>query len=76
MVASTRFRRLFTSGGGYTLFMPSLIKLYVESPSHPGIRTAIEYATSRFYALHRESFLFQSIDTIDQIALLPDVDVE
>jgi hypothetical protein len=76
MVASTRFQRLFTSGGGYTLFMPALVKLYIEAPSHPGIRTAIEYATSRFYALHKESFLFQSIDTIGQIALLPDVDTD
>ena len=76
MVASTRFNRLFTSGGGYTLFMPSLVKLYVEAPSHPGIRTAIEYAMSRFYALHKESFLFQSIDVIGQIALLPDVDTD
>ena len=74
MVASTRFQRLFTSGGGYSLFMPALIKVYVEAPSHPGIRTAIEYATSRFYALHQESFLFQSIDSIGQIAFLPDVD--
>ena len=74
MVASTRFQRLFTSGGGYSLFMPALVKVYVEAPSHPGIRTAIEYATSRFYALHKESFLFQSIDSISQIAFLPDVD--
>ena len=74
MVASTRFQRLFTSGGGYSLFMPALVKVYVEAPSHPGIRTAIEYATSRFYALHKESFLFQSIDSIGQIAFLPDVD--
>lgn len=74
MVASTRFQRLFTSGGGYSLFMPALIKVYVEAPSHPGIRTAIEYATSRFYALHEKSFLFQSIDSIGQIAFLPDID--
>ncbi|KAF8155551.1 hypothetical protein B0H34DRAFT_751522 [Crassisporium funariophilum] len=76
MVASTRFRRLFTSGGGYTLFMPSIIKVYTETPSHPGIRLAIEYAMNRFYALHKETFLFQSIDTIGQIAMLPDVDPE
>ena len=76
MVASTRFQRLFVSGGGFTLFMPALVKVYVEAPSHPGIRTAIEYATSRFYALHKESFLFQSIDSIGQIAFLPDVDAD
>jgi hypothetical protein len=76
MVASTRFQRLFTSGGGYTLFMPALVKVYVEAPSHPGIRTAIEYATSRFYALHNKSFLFQSIDSISQIAFYHDVDAD
>src|SRR5271168_1373848 len=47
MVASTRFQRLFKSGGGYTLFIPCLVKLYVEAPSHPGILSAIEYAASR-----------------------------
>ena len=42
MVASTRFQKLFTPGSGYTLFMPALVKVYVEA-AHPGIRTAIEY---------------------------------
>ena len=74
MVASTRFRRLFTTGGGYTLFMPALVKVYTERPSHAGIRGGIEYAVSRFYALHKESFLYQSINSIGQIASLPDID--
>jgi len=74
MVASARFRRLFSSGGGYTLFMPALVKIYTENPTHPGIRPAIEYAASRFYALHKESFLFQSLDAIGQVAILPGVD--
>lgn len=74
MVASTRFRRLFMTGGGYTLFMPALVKVYLEQPSHPGIRAAIEYAVSRFYALHKESFLYQSVHIIGQLATLPEVD--
>ncbi|KAF8905252.1 hypothetical protein CPB84DRAFT_1814223 [Gymnopilus junonius] len=76
MVASTRFRRLFTTGHGYTLFMNALIKVYAENPSHPGIRTAIEYAISRFYALHKDSFLYQSISTIGQLAMFPDLQEE
>ncbi|KAF8183119.1 hypothetical protein BJ912DRAFT_1144895 [Pholiota molesta] len=74
MVASTRFRRLFTSGSGYNLFMPALVKVYAETPSHPGIRNAIEYAVNRFYALHQESFLYQAINTIGQLSMLPDID--
>ncbi|PPQ66012.1 hypothetical protein CVT24_011956 [Panaeolus cyanescens] len=74
MVATTRFRRMFTSGNGYNLFMPALMKVYTEKPNHPGIRAAIEYAVNRFYALHKEAFLFQSIDTIGQLAMLPELD--
>ncbi|EGO03702.1 hypothetical protein SERLA73DRAFT_101950 [Serpula lacrymans var. lacrymans S7.3] len=67
MVASTRFRRLFTSGGGYPLFIPAVIKVYAEAESHIGIRQAIEYAANRFYALHHTTFLFQSLDTMAHI---------
>ncbi|KAJ3746695.1 hypothetical protein DFH05DRAFT_1395192 [Lentinula detonsa] len=74
MVASTRFRRLFASGGGYTLFMPVLFKVYVESEAHRGIRGAIEYAVNRFYAYHEETFIFQSLDAIAHILVLPDID--
>lgn len=74
MLASTRFRRLFISGGGYTLFMPALFKTYCECESHFGIRSAIEYATNRFYSLHQESFVFQSLDTISQLIAVPGAD--
>ncbi|KAJ7196554.1 hypothetical protein GGX14DRAFT_473423 [Mycena pura] len=74
MVASTRFTRLFTSGGGYTLFVPVLIKVYTESEMHNGIRLAIEYAFNRFYALHREAFVFQSVDSMAVVMSLPDID--
>ncbi|KAJ6487732.1 hypothetical protein C8R45DRAFT_255150 [Mycena sanguinolenta] len=73
MVASTRFRRLFTTGGGYTLFVPVLIKVYTESELHNGIRLAIEYAFNRFYALHKEAFVFQSVDSMAAVMSLPDI---
>ncbi|KZV78347.1 hypothetical protein EXIGLDRAFT_634142, partial [Exidia glandulosa HHB12029] len=41
MVAATRFRRLFSSSSAFTLFMPSLIKVYCEATDQPGIRRAI-----------------------------------
>ncbi|KAF8162457.1 hypothetical protein K438DRAFT_1985106 [Mycena galopus ATCC 62051] len=73
MVASTRFRRLFTTGGGYTLFIPVLIKTYTESESHSGIRLAIEYTFNRFYALHKEAFVFQSVDSMAAVMSLPNI---
>lgn len=75
MVASTRFRRLF-NGGGYTLFMPAVLKVYTESESHSGIRMAIEYTVNRFYALHHEAFIFQSLDIMAHVMMVPDVEGE
>jgi hypothetical protein len=74
MVASTRFRRLFNDGGGFTLFMPAVIKVYAESEQHNGIRQAIEYACVRFYALHREAFVFQALDAAAHVMMVPSVD--
>ncbi|TFK38037.1 hypothetical protein BDQ12DRAFT_735948 [Crucibulum laeve] len=76
MVASTRFRRLFTSGGGYALFMPAIMKVYTERYFHTGIKLAIEYAINRFYALHREAFLFQSLDAIARLFMLPNIEAD
>ncbi|KAI0754356.1 hypothetical protein C8Q80DRAFT_1095352 [Daedaleopsis nitida] len=74
LVASTRFRRLFTSGGGYTMFMPAVMKVYCEAESHPSIRGIIEFSVNRFYALHQESFVFQSCDVLSNVVALPGVD--
>ncbi|KAI0828677.1 hypothetical protein BC628DRAFT_1316176 [Trametes gibbosa] len=74
LVASTRFRRLFTSGGGYTLFMPAVIKVYCDAESHPTIRSIIEFAVNRFFALHQESFVFQTCDIMSNVIALPGAD--
>ncbi|KAI4525071.1 hypothetical protein K525DRAFT_235018 [Schizophyllum commune Loenen D] len=73
MVASTRFRRLFTSGGGYTMFMPALLKVYTENEVNSGIRSAIDYAADRFWALHREVFIFQTLDVMSHVLMVPKV---
>ncbi|KAG5646355.1 hypothetical protein DXG03_003678 [Asterophora parasitica] len=76
MAASTRFRRLFTSGGGFALFMPAILKVYTEFQSHQGIKLAIEYAVNRFYALHQEAFVFQTLDILAHITALPHIEVD
>ncbi|KAI0266517.1 hypothetical protein BC834DRAFT_823723 [Gloeopeniophorella convolvens] len=74
MTASTRFHRLFTSGGGYTLFMPVLFKVYAQSESDDGVRRAIEYGINRFYALHQDAFVFQTLNVLSYTVMSPDVD--
>jgi hypothetical protein len=76
MVASTRFRRLFTASGGYSLFMPAIVKVYLELEGHLGISLAIEYAVNRFFALHQDAFVFQTADIMGHVAMLPDVDAD
>ncbi|KAI9457584.1 hypothetical protein BJY52DRAFT_1187192 [Lactarius psammicola] len=74
MTASARFHRLFTSGGGYTLFISVLFKVYSESESNDGVRLAIEYCINRFYAAHQEAFVFQALNMLSHIIMLPEVD--
>ena len=74
MTASARFHRLFTSGGGYTLFIPALFKVYAEAESNEGVRRAIEYSINRFYAVHQEAFVFQVLNMLSHVVMLPEVD--
>ena len=74
MTASARFHRLFTSGGGYTLFISAVFKVYSESESNEGVRLAIEYCVNRFYAVHQEAFVFQALNVLSHIVMLPEVD--
>jgi UNC80-like protein len=74
MTASARFHRLFTSGGGYTLFIPALFKVYAEAESNGGVRRAIEYSINRFYAVHREAFVFQTLNMLSHVVMVPEVD--
>src|SRR5712672_1129101 len=74
MTASARFHRLFTSGGSYTLFIPALFMVYAEAESNEGVRRAIEYSINRFYAVHQEAFVFQTLNMLSHIVMVPEVD--
>jgi len=74
MTASARFHRLFTSGGGYTLFIPALFKVYAEAESNEGVRRAIEYSINRFYAVHQEAFVFQTLNMLSHVVMVPEMD--
>ena len=54
--------------------MPAVMKVYCEAESHPSIRAIIEFAINRFFALHQESFIFQTCDVLSNVVALPDVD--
>ena len=74
MTASARFHRLFNSGGGYTLFIPALFMVYAEAESNEGVRRAIEYSINRFYAVHREAFVVQTLNMLSHVVMVPEVD--
>ncbi|KIJ36323.1 hypothetical protein M422DRAFT_261273 [Sphaerobolus stellatus SS14] len=61
LIGATRFRRFVASSGGFSLFMPSLLKVYAEAEKQPAIRQAIQYASSRLYAIHEDAYLFHSL---------------
>ncbi|KAG8998938.1 hypothetical protein FRB94_006521 [Tulasnella sp. JGI-2019a] len=73
MTASTRFRRLFSTESGFSLFMPALLKVYTEAGAQPPIKRAIEYGAYRFYALHKEAFVFQALEAASQLIHQPHI---
>src|SRR5258708_6608294 len=64
MAASTRFRRIFSAHSGFEMIMPAILKVYCEWWGHNGIRAAIEYTVQRFYVVHENTFIFQSLDVL------------
>jgi hypothetical protein len=74
MLAMTRFRRLFSSNGGFMLIMPAIWKTYCDAEGgNKAIRGAIEYAINRFHAIHPEAFVFQSVDVAAAMISHPDM---
>ncbi|KAI5116269.1 hypothetical protein M0805_007718 [Coniferiporia weirii] len=69
MIASTRFRRLMSSGTGFTIFLPVLFKIYCEAEGDAGVREAIEYAVHRFYAVHEDIFVYQALQVFSNIVV-------
>jgi hypothetical protein len=74
MLAMTRFRRMFSSNGGFMLIMPAIWKVYCEAENgNKAIRDVIRYAINRFHAIHAEVFIFQSIDAAAAMVSLPNM---
>ena len=71
MAASTRFRRIFSAHSGFEIIMPAILKVYCERWDHSGIRAAIEYTVHRFYAVHENGFIFQSLEVLSRMLLSP-----
>ena len=71
MFATTRLRRFFASTAGFTLIVPTLLRVYCQAEKHDGIRHAIEYAVHRIYSLHDENFLFQLLDVASHMIVHP-----
>lgn len=67
MLASTRFHRLFSSGNGFSLFLPALFHVFCTAVHNPPIRGAIQYAWQRFYRSHEESFVFQALGALSPL---------
>ena len=74
MIASTRFRRLMSSGAGFCLFLPTLLKVYCEAEGDSVVRGAIEYATHRFFVVHEEVFIFQMLDVLSNLVTTESTD--
>lgn len=70
MLASTKFYRLFSSGDGFSLFLPSLFQVFWTAQQDPPIRSTILYAWQRFYRSHEESFVFQALGALSPMFLL------
>ncbi|ORZ15402.1 hypothetical protein BCR41DRAFT_353710 [Lobosporangium transversale] len=69
VTAVTRLRRFFASKNGYKLFFPALFKIYCDSEPIPMVRDTIDAAFYRFYQLHQEAFVLQSLGAIVPLML-------
>lgn len=54
--------------------MPALFMVYSEAESNEGVRHAIEYSINRFYAAHQEAFVFQTLNMLSHVVMVPEVD--
>ncbi|KAG9067454.1 hypothetical protein KI688_012237 [Linnemannia hyalina] len=69
ITAATRLRRLFASQNGYALFFPALFKIYCDSATIPIVQDTIDATFYRFYLIHQEAFILQSLGAIVPLML-------
>lgn len=63
-----------SSGTGFTIFLPALMKVYCEAEGDVNVREAIEYAFHRFFAVHEETFVYQALQVVSNVVTQPSVD--
>ncbi|KAG0215733.1 hypothetical protein BGX33_000899 [Mortierella sp. NVP41] len=69
ITAATRLRRLFASHNGYALFFPALFKIYCDSANIRVVQDTIDATFYRFYLIHQEAFILQSLGAIVPLML-------
>ncbi|KAF9154391.1 hypothetical protein BG015_001079 [Linnemannia schmuckeri] len=69
ITAATRLRRLFASQNGYALFFPALFKIYCDSVAIRIVQDTIDATFYRFYLIHQEAFILQSLGAIVPLML-------
>ncbi|KAG0209762.1 hypothetical protein BGX28_009982 [Mortierella sp. GBA30] len=69
VTAATRLRRFFASQNGYGLLFCALFKTYCDSEWIGVIQDTIDAAFYRFYLLHQEAFVLQSLGAIVPLML-------
>ncbi|KAF9132432.1 hypothetical protein BGW39_000145 [Mortierella sp. 14UC] len=69
ITAATRLRRLFASQNGYALFFPALFKIYCDSAAIQIVQDTIDATFYRFYLIHQEAFILQSLGAIVPLML-------
>ncbi|KAG0082753.1 hypothetical protein BGZ92_011431 [Podila epicladia] len=71
ITAATRLRRFFALQNGYSLIFPALFKIYCDSRAVKVVQDTIDAAFYRFYLLHQEAFILQSLGSIVPLMLRP-----
>ncbi|CAG8460271.1 1797_t:CDS:10 [Diversispora eburnea] len=69
MTVATKFRRLFDTNRGYSIFIPALFKIFCELENIKPIRSAITFTWIKFFNVHGESFIFQALGCLTPIIL-------
>ncbi|KAF9438529.1 hypothetical protein BGZ76_007060, partial [Entomortierella beljakovae] len=69
ITAATHLRRFFASQNGYSLIFPTIFKIYCDSAKTMMVRDTIDAAFYRFYLLHQEAFVLQSLGAIVPLML-------
>ncbi|KAG0306222.1 hypothetical protein BGZ98_002776 [Dissophora globulifera] len=69
VTAATHLRRFFASQSGYALIFPALFKIYCDSTTTRVVHETIDAAFYRFYLLHQEAFVLQSLGAVVPLIL-------